>query len=48
MVYRFLLKKTAGSGVKSMSQNEQLDQEIHKPIKKLKKRKVYSSFKENI
>ena len=49
MVYRFLDKKTAGSGIKSMPQNEQLAEELHKPIiRKFKKRKVYSAFKDNI
>ena len=48
MVYRFFDKNTSGSGVKSMS-NEQLAEELHKPIiRKFKKRKVYSSFKDNI
>ena len=42
-------KKTADSGVKSMSKNEQLAEELHKYIiKKFKKRKVYSAFKDNI
>ena len=32
-----------------MSQNQQLAEELHKPIiKKLKKTKVYSAFKDNI
>ena len=49
MVYKFFDKKTASSGVKSMPQNEQLAVELHKPIiKKSKKRKVYSTFKDNI
>ena len=49
MVYTFFDKKTAGSGVKSMLQNEELAEELHKPIiRKLKKRKVYSTFKDNI
>ena len=49
MVYKFFDKKTAGSGVKSMLQNEELAEELHKPIiRKLKKRKVYSTFKDNI
>ena len=58
MVYKFFDKKTAGSGVttlvnkptiKSMPQNEQLAEELHKPIiRKFKKRKVYSAFKDNI
>ena len=46
MVYRFFDRKAAGSGIKSMPQNEQLTEELHKPIiRKLKKRKVYSTFK---
>ena len=49
MVYKFFDKKTAGSGVKSMLQNEQLTEEFHKPIiRKFRKRKVYSAFKEII
>ena len=32
MVYKFLNKKTAGSGIKSIPQNEQLAEELHKPI----------------
>ena len=32
-----------------MQQNEQLTEELHKPnIRKFKKRKVYSAFKDNI
>ena len=43
MVYRFFDKKT-GSGI---GLNEQLAEELHKPvIKKFKRRKVYASFKE--
>ena len=49
MVYKFFGKKTADSGVKSIPQNEQLAEELHKPIiRKFKKRKVYSAFKDNI
>ena len=49
VVYNFFDKKTAGSGIKSMSQNEQLDEELHKPIiRKFNKGKVYSAFKDNI
>ena len=41
----FFDKKT-GSGI---SVNEQLPEELHKPvIKKFKKRKVYARFKDNI
>ena len=32
MVYKFFDKKTAGSGIKSMQQNEQLAEELHKLI----------------
>ena len=49
MVYTFFDKKTAGTGIKFMQQNEKLAEELHKPvIKKFKKRKVYSAFKDNI
>ena len=45
----FFDKKTAGRGINSMTQNEQVAEELHKPIiRKLKKRKVYSAFKDNI
>ena len=49
VVYTFFDKKTAGSSIKSMQQNEKLAEELHKSIiKKLKKRKAYSTFKDNI
>ena len=61
MVYRFFDskvaspdKKSVGSGAKCINtkmtpQNEQLAEELHKPIiRKFKKRKVYSTFKDNI
>ena len=53
MVYKFFDKKTKGSGFsytnKSTPQNKQLAEELHKPIiKKFKKRKVHSAFKDNI
>ena len=57
MFYKFFDKKTKGRGltlpnksaIKSIPQNEQLAEELHKPIiKKLKTRKVYSAFKNNI
>ena len=45
MFYTFSDKKT-GSG---MSVNEQLVEELHKPVmKKFKRRKVYARFKDNI
>ena len=46
MVYKFFEKKSKGSGLK---ENKQLANELHKPIiRKFKKGKVYSSFKDNI
>ena len=45
MVYKFFDKKSSGSG----ASNIKLADELHKPvIKKFSKRKVYSSFKDNI
>ena len=51
MVYKSFDKKSKGSGVviKFVSQNQQLAEEFHKPIiRKFKKRKVHSAFKDNI
>ena len=49
MVYKLFDKNTAGSVIKSIPQNEQLSEELHKPIiRKFKKRKVYSTFKDNV
>ena len=49
MDYEFFDKKTLVSGIKSMPQNEQLAEELHKPIiRNFKKIKVYSAFKDNI
>ena len=46
MVYKFFDKISKRSGIK---QNQQLANEFHKLIiRKFKKRKVYSSFKDNI
>ena len=48
MVYKFFDKKSKGSGIKSIP-NQQLSNELYKPIiRKLEKRKVYSFFKDNI
>ena len=48
MVYKLFDKKSKGSGITNKS-NYQLANELHKPIiKRIKKRKVYSSFKGNI
>ena len=57
MVYKFFDKKTKcsdvtlanKSAIKSIPQNEQLAEEFHKPIiRNLKKRGVYSAFKDNV
>ena len=51
IVYKFFDKKSEGSGVKLIPENEQLANELHKPIiRKFEKRifKVYSTFKDNI
>ena len=46
MVYNFFDKKFEGSGGKLIPQNEQLANELHKPIiRKFEKRKIYSTFK---
>ena len=46
MVYKFLNKKSEGTGIK---ENQQLANELHKPlIRKFQKRAVYSSYKDNI
>ena len=48
MVYKFFDKKSKGSGIIN-EPNYQLANELHKPIiRKFKKRKVYSSFRDNI
>ena len=49
MVYKFFDSKVSGSGAKRIPENEQLANELHKPIiRKFEKRKVYSTFKDNI
>ena len=50
MVYKFFDKKSKGTGIKNdIGENQQLANELHKPIiRKFKKRKVYSSFRDNI
>ena len=52
MVYKFFDERTKGSGiefVKNSLENKKLAEELHKPIIKIiKRRKVYSSFKDNI
>ena len=46
IVYKFLDKKASGGAVKKeIIQNEELDEELHKPfIRKSEKRKVHLSF----
>ena len=45
MVYKFFDSKVSGNGAKLISENEQLTNELHKPIiRKFEKRKVYSTF----
>ena len=50
MVYIFFDKKSSSSGIKNENiSNKKLAEELHKPIiRKLKKRKVHSSFIDNI
>ena len=49
MVYEFFDKKLQGSGISNNNENIQLADELHKPIiRKIEKRKVYSSFRDNI
>ena len=49
MVYKFFDKKSQGRGLVNNKENIQLAIELHKPIIiKLKKRKMYSSFRDNI
>ena len=49
MVYKFFDSKDSGSGAKLTPENEQLANELHKPIiRKFEKRTVYSTFKDNI
>ena len=48
MVYKFFDKKSSGSGV-AAEPNHQFANELHRQItRKFKKRKVYSSFRDNI
>ena len=49
MVYKFFDKKSKGSGIFANEPNCQLANKLHKPIiRKFKKRKVYSSYRDNI
>ena len=53
MFYKFLDKKTESGAIATskvgISVNDQLAEELHKPVtKKFKRRKVYARFKDNI
>ena len=49
MVYKFVDKKSKGSGIVNDNNSIQLDKELRKPIiKNFKKRTIYSGFKDNI
>ena len=49
MIYKCFDKKSSGSTIANNNENIQLADELHKPIiRKIKKRKVYSSFRDNI
>ena len=52
MVYKFFNKRSAGSSINMHANNESpldLSEELHKPIiRKLKKRIVYTGFKDNV
>ena len=50
MVYKFFNKKSSGGPIKNeIISNKELAEEIHKPIiRKFEKRKVHSSFIDNI
>ena len=49
MVYKFFDKKSSGSGVAVTEPNYQLANELHRQIiRKSKKKKVHSSFRDNI
>ena len=48
MVYKFFDKKSSGSRIVN-EPNYQMADELHKPItRKIEKRKVYSSFRDNV
>ena len=49
MVYKVFDKKSQGKGLANDNENIQLANQLHKSIiKKINKRRVYSSFKDNI
>ena len=49
MIYKFFDKKSSGSGVAATEPGHLLPNELHRQIiRKFKRRKVYSSFRDNI
>ena len=49
MVYKLFDKRSKVNGIVTNQPNDQLANELHKPfIRRLKKRKVYSSYRDNI
>ena len=49
MVHKFFDKKSQGKGLANNKENVQSANELHKPIiKKFNKRKVHSSFRDNL
>ena len=49
MVYKIFDKKSSGSRVAATEPNHQLANELHKQIiRKFKRQKVYSSFRDNV
>ena len=50
IIFKFFDKKSKGAGIKNkIKENQQLANELHNLIiRKFKKRKMYSSFKDNI
>ena len=49
MVYKFFEKRSEGKGLENNKKNVQLANELHKSIiRKFNKRKMHSSFKDNI
>ena len=49
MVYKFFDENSEGSGVAATEPNYQLENELHRQIiRNFKRRKIYSSFRDNI
>ena len=47
MVYKFFYNKR-GANVKYLNENEQIPDELHKPVTKKLKKNIYARFKDNI